>query len=237
MIKIFILILIIVLIFIIIDNFCMENFTETKINDIDYYVIHMEKNKERIPNINENQNKLNQEIKIFDAVVGKNVDLNNLAIYDINLKNNFNYTYIGEIGCYLSHLMLIKLINKNTGYTVIFEDDFKILSDDLHSDIIHNLDIIDNNFDILVLGNLNNNHSSLYKENIYTIDYFEFLWGTHAYVINNKNAKKIYNALLNMDAAIDNKYKKLFDDKILNSYVLYPILVDQKREEYKSAIR
>jgi GR25 family glycosyltransferase involved in LPS biosynthesis len=64
-----------------------------------------------------------------------------------------------------------------------------------------------------------------------------YLWGTHAYLINNKNAKKIYNKLLNMDLAIDNKFKKLIDDKELNGLTIYPILVDQERHEYESSIR
>ena len=150
---------------------------------------------------------------------------------------NFNYRYKGEIGCYLSHLMLIKsLLNINTGYTVIFEDDFKIIDNNLDLKINDILSSIDIDFDILYLGNLNNNHSNLYKNNIYYINLQQPLWGTHAYLINNKNIKKIYNSLLNMDKAIDNKIKENFDNKILNGLVIYPNLVNQN-EIFNSTIR
>lgn len=216
-----------------INNF--ETFINS--NHIDYYVIHMEKNTNRINNIKDNEIKLNNHIQIFNAVVGNDVNLDNLSIYEKNLINNFDYIYKGEIGCYLSHLMLIKsLLNINTGYTVIFEDDFKIIDNNLDQKINNILSSIDIDFDILYLGNLNNNHSSLYKNNIYYINPEQPLWGTHGYLINNKNIKKIYNSLLNMDKAIDNKIKENFDNKILNGLVIYPILVNQN-EIFNSTIR
>jgi GR25 family glycosyltransferase involved in LPS biosynthesis len=133
--------------------------------------------------------------------------------------------------------MLIKsLLNINTGYTVIFEDDFKIIDNNLDLKINDILSSIDIDFDILYLGNLNNNHSNLYKNNIYYINLQQPLWGTHAYLINNKNIKKIYNSLLNMDKAIDNKIKENFDNKILNGLVIYPNLVNQN-EIFNSTIR
>ena len=203
--------------------FNYENFTN---DDINYKVIHIRSNKERYNNILNNQNKLRQEIKLFDAVIGSQVDLSNLIIYDSNFQNNFRHTHINEIGCYLSHFTLLKSINKTTGYTVVFEDDFVIVHDNLHDKIKDIISKVDD-FDLIYLGNLNNNKGNNYKDDIYTIDPANFLWGTHAYIINNKNAKKIYNKLLNMELAIDNQYKRLIDNKELNAYVINPPLVNQ----------
>jgi GR25 family glycosyltransferase involved in LPS biosynthesis len=216
-----------------------ENFNnQNETNMIDYYVIHIRSYTKRYKNILNNQSKLNQGIKIFDGVIGKNLDLNDLSMFDPELKMNFDYTYINEIGCYLSHIMLIKsLIGKDNGYTVVFEDDFVIIDDNLNESIINIISKLIDDFDIIFLGNLNNNHDNNIIDNIYSINPNIPLWGTHAYLINNKNAKKIYNKLLNMDLAIDNKFKKLIDDKELNGLTIYPILVDQERHEYESSIR
>lgn len=219
--------IIILLLFIFYMLTSFESFTNDY--NVNYYVIHMKDNINKKENILKNQTKLGHEIKIFDAIVGKNVDMNNLQIFDNNLVNNFNYTYIGEVGCYLSHFMLVKsLIDKPNGYTVIFEDDLKIISDNLQDDIQKALMLLNDNFDVLYLGNENNNHGKHYNDNIYYIDKDTNLWGLHAYIINNKNAKKIYNKLLNMNLEIDNKYKMLFDNHELNGFVLYPNLVTQQ---------
>jgi glycosyl transferase family 25 len=231
MLKFFIIILLLLILYML--N-CFDSFTNTF--NIDYYVIHMKDNIIKKENIMINQTKLNHQINIFDAIIGKDIDLNNLQIFDNKLVKNYNYTYPGEIGCYLSHLMLIKsLIGKTNGYTVIFEDDFKIINDNLQDNIQNALTLLNDNFDMLYLGNLNNNHNEQYKDNIYYIDNKKPLWGTHAYVINNKSAGKIYNKLLNMNLEIDNKYKMLFDNHELNGFVIYPNLVVQNN--IKSDIR
>lgn len=231
----YIIIIIFIILCFIISNLWVDNFNNTNYN-IDYYVIHIRSNKDRYANILANQEKLSQNIIIFDAVIGKEIDLNNLQIFDPQFQNNFNYSHVNEIGCYLSHFTLIKQIMHNPGYTVVFEDDFLINSNDLDSQIRHIISIVDD-FDIICLGNLNNNHGTLYKENIYSIDYYNYLWGTHGYLINNKNAYKIYDKLLTMTLAIDNQYKKLFDNKILNGLVVYPNLVEQQTTAFKSTIR
>lgn len=229
-------IIILIIILLIIKQFDnIEKFEN--IHDINYYVIHMKKHTNRIENIKKNEMKLNNHIKIFEAIDATYLDINNLSIYEENLVNNFNFIYKGEVGCYLSHLMLIKsLLNNNTGYTVIFEDDFKVIEDDLVTKINNILSLINIDFDLLYLGNLNNNHGNIYKENIYFIDVHEYLWGTHAYLINNKNIKKIYNSLLNMDKAIDNKIKENIDTNILTALIIYPTVVDQN-DQINSTIR
>ena len=204
---------------------CKENL------QIDYQVIHMRTKEERYKNILMNQEKLNKHINIFDAIVV--TDINNLQRFDSQLKNNFNHFFINELGCYLSHFMLVKQITSDTGYTVVFEDDFSIV-DDLDNKLRNIIDIVDD-FDMLCLGNLCNNHGVHYKENIYLPDLHDSLYGTHGYLINNKSARKIYNNLLSIELAIDNQYKMLFDNKQLNVFVIYPNLVEQL--PFESTIR
>ena len=218
----------------------LYNFSEKFIGEenINYYVIHMKDSNNKYDNIIKNEEKLKNPINIYDAIIGKNIDINNLSTIDPNINFNFNYNYIGEVGCYLSHMLLIKsFINSNSKYSVIFEDDLKILDENLDDKINKIISDLDDNFDMIYLGNLNNNHYEKIKDNIYTINKADFLWGTHAYIINNKNAKKIYDSLLNIDVAIDNKFKNNINNDTLKAYVIYPILVDQNTAELKSDIR
>uniref|UniRef100_A0A6C0HTN8 Glycosyl transferase family 25 domain-containing protein n=1 Tax=viral metagenome TaxID=1070528 RepID=A0A6C0HTN8_9ZZZZ len=220
---------------------------------VEYYVIHDRTNQERTKNIETQEAKLGKPIVIFDAIMGKDLDLNNLSVFDPNLhiiKPNRN----NVIGCYLSHFMLIKsllpensgryessgeflrqntdddvgigrILNKTQGYTMIFENDFEIVTDDLDHQIQHILQIIDKDFDLLYLGNLSEVHSHLYKENIYDIQ--ESVTGTHAYLVNHRNIQKIYNVLLSMDEAIDWKFSNSIQKKELQGLVIYPTLVNQ----------
>jgi GR25 family glycosyltransferase involved in LPS biosynthesis len=221
-----------------INNNCYENFDND--NDIDYYVIHLkDSSPERKENILNNQEILGKKINMFDAVYGKHVDLNNLKTFDRNINFNFNYEYIAEVGCYLSHLMLIKKSMENKKkYTVIFEDDFVLEDKNIHDKIekiIYNV----KDFDIIYLGNLNDNYDINKKisENIYEKNNNISLIGTHAYIINNKNINKFYNYLTNIDKPIDRKFEQIINENIIKGYVHYPSLVSQDNIKFKSEIR
>jgi GR25 family glycosyltransferase involved in LPS biosynthesis len=180
-------------------------------------------------------NKINKYINKFEAIKGSdllddndtnNIDLNKLVKYDKNLTLKYFYEFINEIGCYLSHVVLIKsLFKTNFKYTVIFEDDFIIVNDNFNEELDTILDSITEDFDILFIGNTVNNHGKQYKNNIYYIDDTNILWGTQGYVINNKNILKIYNNIMCIDNPIDVKYKDLIDKQILKGFVIYPIIV------------
>jgi len=199
-------------------------------SDITYYVIHDRTNQERTKNIEIQEAKLGKPIHIFDAIMGKDLDMNQLSMFDHKLQNNKKGQRSNVIGCYLSHFMLIKsLLDKPQGYTIIFENDFHILKDDLDAQIQHILHIIDKDFDLLYFGNLNDSHSQLYKENIYDIK--DVITGNHAYLINNRNIQKIYNVLLTMDEAVDWKYSNSMQKNELKGFAIYPTLVVQNGME------
>lgn len=235
-----ILIIILFIIYINIKKIHIDLFTDIKFNNISYNVIHMKNsNENKYNNILNIEKQINQKINIFDAIVGKNVNLKNLKIFDNNIKFNFNYNYIGEVGCYLSHLLLIKKASTDNinDYTVIFEDDFKVNNDNLNEEINNIINKSNGDFDMIYLGNLNNNHKKQIIDNIYTIDSVSPLWGTHALLINNKNANKILSNIINIDQAIDNKYKNIIDNNSIKAYVIYPTLVEQNTDDFKSEIR
>jgi len=199
-------------------------------SDITYYVIHDRTNQERTKNIEIQEAKLGKPIHIFDAIMGKEVDINRLSTFDSQLQNRQKVQRPNVIGCYLSHFMLIKsLLGRTQGYTMIFENDFHILTDDLDEQIQHVLQIFDKDFDLLYFGNLNDSHSQHYKENIYDIK--DVITGNHAYVINNRNIQKIYNVLLTMDEAVDWKYSNSMQKNELQGFAIYPVLVVQNGME------
>jgi len=268
--NLFIIIILLIFIFLLINFNNFENFNSIEKTNletlyIDYYVIHMSSNLERKKNIEIMSNKINKNIKIFEAIEGKkllldpnkkknsynyfnnkliinrilnelihilfvnninNINLNEIKKYDDNIIFNFNYKYINEVGCYLSHLMLIKsLLNTQYKYTIIFEDDFKILNNDFNYKINDILNKLTDDFDILYIGNLNNNHGKKYKDEIYSINLCNRIFGTFGYIINNKNIYKIYKYLLIIDDPIDIKYEYLINNNLIKAYVIYPILV------------
>jgi len=235
-----ILIFLLFIIYICIKKEYVDLFTDIKSNNISYNVIHMKNsNENKYNNILNIEKQINQKLNIFDAIVGKNVNLKNLNIFDENIKFNFKYTFPGEVGCYLSHLLLIKKASTDiyNDYTVIFEDDFRVKNDNLHEEINNIINKTKGDFDMIYLGNLNNNHKKQIIDNIYTVDSVSPLWGTHALLINNKNANKILSNITNIDQAIDNKYKTIIDDNSIKTYVIYPTLVEQNTDDFKSEIR
>ena len=209
-----------------------KKYTEGFSNSIESIIIHLpSSDNERKQNI------MNLKQKIYDAVDGSTIDINKLSHLDSKLNIvHKSERGVGEYGCYLSHFMVIKNIvtsQKHTGYTIVFEDDANIISDDFQEDIMNIISSV-NDFDIIFLGNLNENRGTKYNNNIYYVDKNEHLWGTHAYIVNNQSAEKIYGELLTMHTQIDNQYKNLVDTGKLKGFVIHPILVEQSK--YSSTI-
>lgn len=224
-------------------------------SEIIYYVIHVKEHIDRYENIENIKKILNKNINIFDAINGSKLNINKNEIYynlsinhgyklDLHKNNKININYLkkiinrSEIAIYLSHYLLYKQIidvnDSNLKFSIIFEDDV-MFDDDLDSKILEILNNIDLDFDILFLGNLENNHGENYKNNIFYVNSNGLLTGTHAYIINNKNINKIYNNLFDLDIEVDNKYKYLIDNKKLIGLVIYPCIAFQNKN-YKSTV-
>jgi len=209
--------------------------------NINYFLIHCDEHIERIDNIINLQNIINQQLYVFKGYYTKNIDtdynskLQYLKAFDKNLKLKKNVLFkSGEIGCYLSHHMLIKDIlssSNDKDYSVIFEDDVTC-KETLHENIgkiIQNMYRKQLDWDIIFLGNLTKNHSEKVIHNIYTIDKNNVCTGTHALLINNKNIQKMYDTNCNISNAIDFQYKKNIDNSKLNGYVIFPPICFQNK--------
>jgi len=220
--------------------------------EIDYYVITMKK-PERIENINQQIDKLKQQgtpiqIELVDAVVGLDLNLNDLIKTEI-LSPNFKSGYGDvekikkkEIGCYMSHLKIHEMIQQKASkkkYSVIFEDDFNIVSEKFVKEIEDSLGILENkqlNFDLLYLGTNYENIGKLIENHTYAIDKNNVLFGTHAMLINNQNITKIIKAMTPIKQPIDVQYTELCQSEILNAYIQFPILVKQQFDKLQSTI-
>ena len=200
--------------------------------DLVYHIIHCKNHldertkQQRLQNIQKIHDRIfgDPVIKIFDAVDGNafSPDIQRVVqSYDPQLYVSFdNHMTNCEIGCYLSHYLLVKGITES-GFSVILEDDAQILSEDLHSEI---LEIArETEFDIIFLGNLNAHKGKHYRYNIYFLDETP-CWGTHALLINNKNAGKICEQLKHINIPIDNKYTDLIRSGKLTGFVIHPVL-------------
>ena len=209
-------------------------------NDIDMYVISLQ-HKDRLKNIEEQQKKISKPIQIFDAVKGERLDVNELiasGIIDPKYKNADKKALRG-IGCTMSHIKLIEQIPKRSGYTIIFEDDFNIVSDNFLKDVNDALQKIQEKhvpFDILFLGNLNSIKGAQVVDNIYHVDDEGDLWGTHGYLVNNMHINKILSNISFINMIIDNKYEVLANTKQLDVLVVEPTLVNQQPAVFASTI-
>lgn len=206
---------------------------------IKYFIIHCAEHVERKNYIDTLQIKLNQEIEIFNGINTKVVNLNDqnkyIETFNKNIrfdnKTNFKFFFPGQIGCYLSHFKLVeKIMNEqkqqtsNSEYSVIFEDDV-VLESGLHDKIqkiISDLESRNHNFDLIFLGNQNNNRGINLVNNIYFLDETNDCWGTHALLIKNQNIEKIYNINCNIKHAIDVHYTQSINNKEINGLVIYP---------------
>ena len=216
-------------------------------NDIisDMYVITLGK-KERIKNIKEQEAKINDRITRFNAVNGLKLNINNLIKQNVLDKNyklsgpkNGNHTK-REIGCYLSHLNIYKKIKKDNknGYTLIFEDDFLINSPDLKDDIRKSIDKLNNkniDFDYLYLGSNKINYGEHIIDNLYYVNPKQHLFGTHAYVINNKKIDKIIDNIKLIRRPIDVAIHDLSNNHIFTIIIMYPYTVIQN-SSFKSTV-
>uniref|UniRef100_A0A6C0D3Z9 Glycosyl transferase family 25 domain-containing protein n=1 Tax=viral metagenome TaxID=1070528 RepID=A0A6C0D3Z9_9ZZZZ len=217
-----IILLTVIISFVILKSNHIENFD----NNFDIYVITL-KSKDRLNNIKIQQKKIDIPIKIFDAVNG-----NDLSLNQFNIGNGLNENETQkkrEVGCYLSHYNIYKICKK-TGYTIVFEDDFLIDVDNLIDKINQSIEKLNNakiDFDIMFLGNhhWDKNYGTLIVDNLYKVGNGEGLGGTHGYVINNKNVDKIIKETEYIDKTIDMKIQFLADQKKLNIICTYPYYV------------
>lgn len=230
-------------------KYMFEYFEYFENSQVQYKVIHMKGKQDRLDNIKKQEKTAGIDIDIFDAVVGANLDIpqlqkdgmiqsnwNTHRYRSANTKKGKKHVMSGEIGCYMSHLNLLKDIYESDfdGWTVIFEDDL-LINKDFKTEINKILQNIDENIDFIYIGSLNqdNCNRGVFKDNLCYIDN---PWGTHAYMVNKRSAKKIYKLIKFIDREIDIKYRDLIHENKINGLIVIPTLVRQNNETTISVI-
>jgi len=200
------------------------NNTESEFN---WYVINLKRRPDRLKLFKERCPLDTSKIKVLKACDGKTLT---------SYPNNFGLQR-GEIGCFISHVLCWEetLKQKNSDYSVIFEDD-AIFSEDFEKNFN---DIINTNLDFNILyigGRFKQNYKMIncihVTDKIVKYDYSRNWNGwdcdrtTHAYIISKKGCQLLldnYNETLK-----NNLYFGLVDHWILN------VLIKNKKDVHHS---
>jgi GR25 family glycosyltransferase involved in LPS biosynthesis len=197
--------------------------------DIEYVAITLQK-EDRVRNMDTLEKKIGTNIKRIDAVVGKDVNFDDVTQFHPKMKMVNRELKQNEVGCYLSHYKVISSIDdKAPGYTVIFEDDATTEIDNFQETVASLIERIpDKNFDIIYLGILfDNNCKEKITNDLCSVDKSTYVVGAHGYLIKNSSARKIADNLYDIDQAIDHKLKALIDRDIIVAYIMNPSIVNQ----------
>jgi glycosyl transferase family 25 len=232
------------------------------------FAISLKRRSDRHEYIKQNYTHSNlYNLEIIDAYDGK-IDSNNSNEY-INLKNNFlnsinnnrnktnpyNYLSIneftpGELGCFLSHIIIWKkMINENITNALIFEDDciFNInFSNKLESILKQELPL---KFNILWLGgkmvdNYENTENTLISQNI-AIKNEIHPFGAFSYILNIRCAETLlkwvfsdFRGKLGVDYFMDEFLKNNnFIQHMASPFITYSISCDDSNSIFKTDIR
>jgi len=225
---IFVFFLIILLIYYYLET--TENYFNIGEN-ISFHVITLS-NPDRLDNIYQQENILpNIKIIKFKAFSGKDLNQDQL-IQEKILDPKFKFPSTkrsNEIGCYLSHLNLLKSLKNNFSngaikYHIILEDDFKfVLGTDFLASINKFIAQTNfNSFDIVFLGwtlsDENKSEQIYFSENLFKFTNSSSFYGTHGYMVNSNSLDKIINLLSLIDNPIDIKYNTLYSNNLLDMY-------------------
>ena len=190
-------------------------------NNIDSYVINLDRSNDRLLRFNKIVNKENLNVKRFKAVDGKllnesfikKIDENCVKFREIGLrpKNWVHNMGEGQIGAYLSHINVWKKIKKDR-YLMIFEDDI-IISNNFIKKLNIVMSELPKDWDMLLIGwwrTPGNFDKAYYKENENISEHLQktkypFL-GAYGYIINESFIKKIksFTNINNIYIPIDN---------------------------------
>ena len=208
-----------------------DNNINKKFSKLPIKVINLKKSKERKSIINKSIQKLKiKNVKFFEAIDGETIDINpylGTNIFTANSNNkivNFAFDSLTmnklELGCLLSHILVIKQsLEENLDKVLIIEDDanldLAVLWEKSLQDIIT---IAPKNWEFISLVSnaciqkkkqINNS-----KENMF-IKYPYNCYSLTAYIINRNGMKKIVKNLFDSNLNLINLNKIKIIDKIL----------------------
>ena len=191
-----IIIIIIILAYVLICNI-IEKIINISENNLKFYVINMEKNKDRLKNIMQKAKKQKINLEKIEAVNGKTFDIEYIKNWPC-LSSDSHYGYKGLQLSNLKIFKKVKEIKKKPEWIVIFEDDAEIPNDFLK---IINKSIL--NYPKVKVINFDHRQSCKQNEYagccmscvMYKYEIIEMLIKYLDYETNDfmKNYKKLYN--------------------------------------------
>ena len=198
--KYIFLVLVLLLYLLLKNNNRIENFSQQIISKI--FIINLDKDWERMNELNDEMKKNNLDYERFSAVKGSELTDDSPIVkkyFASNLKKYNN----NQKGCTLSHISIWNKIKENNyKYTIVMEDDV-IIPKNLFSKLDLYLKQLPEDWDILFLGG-NRIIGHKYSKNLIVPDISKRgNYGTFAYLIRNKNIDKILNRCKNINLHTD----------------------------------
>lgn len=202
-------------------------------------VITLEKRKEYISKV---LTRLGLNYTLFDAILGKDLDLQEMTLQGI-LDKHHTFKNANEVACYLSHITCVKEFyeNQSADTLFIFEDDIEYNKDSVAS-VKKCMEEVPSDWELINFGRC---WASCYGESqgSRAVKSNDFLC-SHSYAINKSGAKKILDNSFPAKVPLDVFYKDLCNTQSQNpiiSYVSSPRIFQQKRagnsEEFASSLQ
>lgn len=200
--------------------------TETYIDQIPIYIISLKRSPERKKNMENMFKNTGLSFTYFDAVDGKNMSIEEKQLADKYISPTAHLPdFSGEVGCYLSHVLLLKHIKKSEHpNTLILEDDAVINDFNLIKNI-KNMLIQD--YDVMFLGHCGETKGKVVKivKDPYTLRESIRPRCLHGYVISQKGVDNMLKIFENQkgEQAVDH----IFANSKLQNYSMHPQLIKQ----------
>jgi hypothetical protein len=203
-------------------------------------VITLEKRKEYISKV---LTRMGLNYELFDAVLGKDLDLQ-ILIQEGFLDKNHTFKNANEVACYLSHITCVKEFYESGRETLfIFEDDIQFNKDSV-SAVKKCMDEVPSDWEFINFGRC---WAGCYGEESGKIPKLvkssDFLC-SHSYAINKIGGKKILAECFPAKVPLDLFYKQLCSSSTENpvvSFVSSPRIFEQRRtdnsEEFASSLQ
>jgi len=215
---------VLLILFIILIGF-LDSFKNQKVTRV--VVINMDKNRERMENIQRHwdQSDFNMELERFPAVVGANLDpiehVTPEALAELTQTETRGYRTKhhqltpGAIGCYLSHVSILKQMRPGDIYFIL-EDD-ALFPPNIQFRINTLLRKSPRNWDMILLGH--NRYKSKGRRGDF--DEVHSFWGLCGYLINYKGAQKfLEESGSKIDCQIDSLMSWMSASGKLNTWAL-----------------
>ncbi|KAM3968461.1 chromosome associated protein D3 [Aphomia sociella] len=164
------------------------------------YMINLERRTERRELMEMSFRELGIDAKLFKAIDGMKLDLNDLREYSITLMPNYEDPYhkrpmkAGEVGCFLSHYYIWKeIVEQHHDVTLVLEDDIHFVPYFRHKFLRLLNEIKDLNWDLVYIGR----KVLLSEEEQYATDHTShplYSYWTLGYLISERGAMKLLDA-------------------------------------------